>query len=91
MLLGGETGFLLMSPNNVVDRRDFISLVGVYDSMVIHQMILAAGGSDTSQLGEHSLLTSGHFDQKRIFKAALENWCSNRLHVSVAHSRMCVG
>ena len=29
MLLAGATGFLLMTPNNVVDRRDFISLVGV--------------------------------------------------------------
>lgn len=76
MLLGGATGFLLMTPNNVVDRRDFISLVGVDDSVVIHQMIFAAGGSDTSQLGEHSLLMSGHFDQERIFKAALENGAS---------------
>jgi hypothetical protein len=76
MLLSGETGFLLMSPNNVVDRRDFISLVGVDDSVVVHQMIFAAGGSDTSKLGEHSLLMSGHLDQKRIFKAALENGAS---------------
>jgi hypothetical protein len=72
----GETGFLLISPNNVVDRRDFISLVGVDDSVVIHQMIFAAGSTDTSTLREHSLLMSGHFDQKRIFKAALENGAS---------------
>jgi hypothetical protein len=57
----------------VVDRSDFISLAGVDDSMIIHQMIFAAGGSDTSKMGEHSLLISGHFDQERIFKAAVEN------------------
>jgi hypothetical protein len=62
-----------MSHNNVVDRRDFISLAGVDDSMIIHQMIFTAGSSDTSKLGEHSLLISGHFDQTRIFKAAVEN------------------
>jgi hypothetical protein len=44
--------------------------------MIIHQMIFAAGSSDTSKLGEHSLLISGHFDQTRIFKAAVENGAS---------------
>ena len=41
--------------------------------MIIHQMIFAAGGSDASRSGEHSILMSGHFDQARIFKAAVEN------------------
>lgn len=66
-------GFLLVSYKNAVDRSDFISLAGVDDSMSIDQMIFAAGGSDTSTLGEHSILVSGHFDQRRIFKAAVEN------------------
>jgi hypothetical protein len=70
---GRPEGFLLMSHNNVVDRRDFISLAGVDDCMIIHQMIFTAGGSDTSKSGEHSLLMSGHFNQTRIFKAAVEN------------------
>jgi hypothetical protein len=70
---GKPGSFLLMTRNNVIDRTDFISLAGVDDSMIIHQMIFAAGGSDTSKFGEHSLLTSGHFDQARIFKAAIEN------------------
>jgi hypothetical protein len=67
------SSFLLMARNNVIDRRDFISLAGVDDSMTIRQMIFVAGGSNTSKSGEHSLLTSGHFDQARIFKAAVEN------------------
>ena len=41
--------------------------------MIIHQIIFAAGGADPSTLGEHSLLMSGHFAQKRIFRAAVEN------------------
>jgi hypothetical protein len=73
MLRGRPDGFLMMSHNNVVDRRDLISLVGVDDSVIIHQIIFAAGGSDTSKLPEHSLLLSGHFDQTRIFKAGVEN------------------
>jgi hypothetical protein len=66
-------GFLLMTGNNIIDRRDFKALAGVDDSMIIHQMIFTAGGSDASKLGEHSLLISGHFDQTRIFKAAVQN------------------
>jgi hypothetical protein len=70
---GKPGSFLLMTRNNVIDRRDFISLAGVDDSMIIRQMIFTAGGSDTSKFGEHSLLISGHFDQARIFKAAVDN------------------
>jgi hypothetical protein len=70
---GKPGSFLLMTRNNVIDRTDFISLAGVDDSMIIRQMIFAAGGSDPSKFGEHSLLISGHFDQARIFKAAVEN------------------
>ena len=70
---GRPDGFLLMSYKDLVDRRDFMSLVGVDDSLIIDQMLLVAGAGDTSKSGEHSLLMSGHFDQTRIFKAAVEN------------------
>jgi hypothetical protein len=70
---GRPDGFLLVGQSNAVDRSDFLSLVGVDDSRIIHQIIFAAGGADPSTLGEHSLLVSGHFDQKRIFRAAVEN------------------
>jgi hypothetical protein len=70
---GKPGSFLLMTRNNVIDRNDFISLAGVDDSKIIRQMIFASGGSDTSESGEHSLLISGHFDQARIFKAAVDN------------------
>ena len=76
MLHGRTGGFLLMSNEDVVDHHDFISIVGVDDSLIIDQMLFVAGGSDTSKSGEHGLLMSGHFDQQRIFKAALENGAS---------------
>jgi hypothetical protein len=50
MLHGRTDGSLLMSCEDVVDHRDFISLVGVDDTLVINQMLFTAGGSDTSKL-----------------------------------------
>jgi hypothetical protein len=70
---GRPDGFLVAGRNTLVDRRDFISLAGVDDSMVIRQMIFAAGGADPSTSGEHSILASGRFDQARIFTAAVSN------------------
>ena len=70
---GAPESFLLTGRYNLIDRRDFTSLAGVDDSMVIRQMIFAAGGSDPSTWEEHSILASGRFDQARIFKAAVSN------------------
>jgi hypothetical protein len=70
---GKPESFLLISPKNLVDRRDFISLAGVDDSMIIRQVIFVAGGGDVGGFREHSILMSGHFDQARIFKAAVNN------------------
>jgi hypothetical protein len=70
---GKPESFLLMSPKNLIDRADFMSLAGVDDSKVIRQMIFVAGGDDVRGFKEHSILMSGHFDQARIFKAAIDN------------------
>jgi hypothetical protein len=70
---GTPQSFLLTGRYNLIDRRDFLSLAGVDDAMKIGQMIFAAGGSDASTWGEHSILVSGLFNQERIFKAALQN------------------
>jgi hypothetical protein len=70
---GHLESLLVMGPDNLLDRCDFISLAGVDDSKVIRQMIFADGGSAPSTLGEHSILVSGRFDQTRIFKAAVSN------------------
>jgi hypothetical protein len=70
---GVPESFILTGRYNLIDRRDFLSLAGVDDSMRIGQMIFAAGGSDPSRWGEHSILVSGIFNQERIFKAAVQN------------------
>jgi hypothetical protein len=70
---GKPHSFLLTGYKNVLDRSDFLSLAGVDDSMTIHQMIFVTGSTDPRASGEHSLLVRGHFDQARIFKAAVQN------------------
>ena len=70
---GKPASFVLTSHKTVLDRSDFLSLAGVDDSMRIHQMILVTGCTGERASGEHSLLVSGHFDQARIFKSALQN------------------
>ena len=73
---GQPDSFLLMNQNNVIDRRDFNSLAGVDDSKQMRQIIFASRGGNESKSREHTLLMSGHFDQARIFKAAIENGAS---------------
>jgi hypothetical protein len=70
---GAPESFLLTGRYNLIDRRDFLALAGVDDSMRMGQMIFASGGGDPSRWGEHSILVTGHFDQERIFKAAVQN------------------
>jgi hypothetical protein len=67
-----ESHFLLMTRNNEVDFQDFLALSGVDDARLIHQVILVAAIA-VSGRPEHSLLASGHFDQARIFTAAVQN------------------
>jgi hypothetical protein len=70
---GQPDSFLLITYNNTVDLRDFFALSGVDDLRVIQQIMMVAAEDRTSSLAEHSLLASGHFDQRRIFKAAAQN------------------
>lgn len=65
--------FLLITPRNAADLNDFLALTGVDDARVIHQVILVATKRGTGNPDGHSLLASGHFNQARIFKAAVEN------------------
>jgi len=73
---GLPDAYLMMTYNNTVDLRDFLALSGVDDSRSIHQVILVAAGDGMGSLAEHSLLATGHFDDARIFKAAVENGAS---------------
>jgi hypothetical protein len=73
---GQPDSYLLITHNNAIDLRDFISLSGVDDSRVIDQVVQVAAANDRGILEEHSLLASGHFNQTRIFKSAMENGAS---------------
>lgn len=64
--------FLLITRNNEVDFHDFLALSGVDDTRVFRQVILAASQGVAAH-AEHSLLASGHFDQARIYTAAVQN------------------
>jgi hypothetical protein len=73
---GQPDSFLLITHNNTVDLDDFFALSGVDDSRTIHQIIFVAAADRTGNLGEHSLLVSGHFDQSRIFRSAVDGGAS---------------
>jgi hypothetical protein len=69
--LGGQPdSFLLLTHNNVVDLEDFFALSGADSSKIIHQVIFVAGDGRSDSLRKHSLLVSGQFDQKRIYRSA---------------------
>ena len=59
---GAPESFLLTGRYNLIDRRDFLSLAGVDDSMRMGQMIFASGGGDPSRWGR-----AQYFD-KRAFR-----------------------
>lgn len=69
-LPGQPDSLLLITHNNTVDLADFFALTGADESRVIHQVIFAASADGNGILSEHSLLVSGHFDQRRIFRSA---------------------
>jgi hypothetical protein len=64
--------FVLMTHNNRVDLQDFFALIGADSSRTIHQILLAAMANKEGQSNEHSLLVSGHFDQRQVFKSAVD-------------------
>jgi hypothetical protein len=70
---GQPDSFLLLTRNNHADLEEFFALSGVDSSRIIHQVIFVAGGGDSNSAGEHSLLVSGHFDQRRLYQSAIEN------------------
>jgi hypothetical protein len=75
----GQPGaFLLLTHRNSLDLEDFLALTGVDDSRRIQQVIYVSGGFAPTDQAEHSLLVRGQFDERRIFKAALENGASRR-------------
>ncbi len=64
--------FVLITHNNIVDFQDLFALTGADNSRFIREVVFVAIANDAGQLNEHSLLASGHFDQKRVYRSAVE-------------------
>jgi hypothetical protein len=69
---GKPNNFIVMTQNNWVDLQDFFALTGADDTMTIHQLVFVAVASKEGQPEEHSLLVSGHFNQRKVFKSAVD-------------------
>jgi hypothetical protein len=69
----GQPGsFVLITHNSRVDLRDFFALTGVDSSRIVRHAIFIAMDDNAAETAEHSLMMSGHFDQARIYKSALD-------------------
>lgn len=68
----GQSGsFILTTHKNTVDLQDFFALTGVDSSRVVRHAMFVATEDNNGQFDEHSFLASGHFDQARIYKSAV--------------------
>jgi hypothetical protein len=73
---GPEPTLLVLTRNNTADLMDLQSISGVDPTRTIGRTIFVADRGSEGLISEHSLLASGQFDSRRIFKAALENGAS---------------
>lgn len=64
--------FVLMTQSNRMDLNDVLALTGADSTVSIHHAVFVAKNDIGGYLNEHSLLMSGHFDQTRIYKSAVE-------------------
>lgn len=64
--------FVLITHNNTVDLQDFFALTGVDSARIVRHVIFVAIHGETIQLGEHSMMAHGQFDQARIYKSAVD-------------------
>ncbi|HYK37416.1 hypothetical protein [Alloacidobacterium sp.] len=65
--------FVLMTHSNRMDLNDVLALIGADSTLSIHHAVFVAKNDIGGYLNEHSLLMSGHFDQARIYKSAVES------------------
>ena len=71
----GDQGgrLLIVTHNNNVDLRDWLTLAGVDDQQEVDRLIEVAMPSPLGELGEHLLLLRGAFNGSRILAAAQQN------------------
>src|ERR1700739_220208 len=71
---GDQSGrLLIVTHNNKVDLRDWLTLAGVDDQQQVDRLIEVAMPSPLGELGEHLLLLRGVFNGSRILAAAQQN------------------
>jgi hypothetical protein len=71
---GDQSGrLLIVTHNNNVDLRDWLTLAGVDDQQEVDRLIEVAMPSSLGELGEHLLLLRGSFNGSRILAAAQQN------------------
>ena len=69
-LEGGSRGnFLIFTRANTLDLADFFSVVGADASHKVNQVIFAASAQPGHANLEHSVLVSGNFDAKQIYRS----------------------
>jgi hypothetical protein len=73
---GTEPTYLVLTRNNTADLMDLQSISGVDPTRTIGRTIFVAARGSQGLISEHSLLASGHFDTRHIFKSAMENGAS---------------
>jgi hypothetical protein len=70
---GSEPMYLVLTRNNAADLMDLQSISGVDPTRTIARTVFVATRGSQGLISEHSLLASGRFDPRHIFKAAMEN------------------
>jgi hypothetical protein len=71
---GDQSGrLLLVTHNDNVDLRDWLTLAGVDDRQEVDKLVQVAMSSSRGELSEHLLLVQGSFNGRRIFASAEKN------------------
>jgi hypothetical protein len=83
MTVGLPLSHLVVTRNNTTDLQDLESFAGVDPDRMIKAVILIAASGNGGFLSEHSLVASGRFDTRHIFKAAKENGATEGQYLGV--------
>jgi hypothetical protein len=71
---GDQSGrLLIVTHNDNVDLRDWLTLAGVDDRQEVDKLIQVAMSSSRGELSEHLLLVQGSFNGRRILESAERN------------------
>ena len=80
---GTEPSYLVVTHNNTADLMDLQSIWGVDPTRTIKRTIFVVVRDGQGLISEHSLLASGHFDTRHIFKAAQENGATESEYLGI--------